>query len=147
MYILGQKSSFNLFNMTSGLLYLNSLDRFMSCIRGACLFLISLCFFYNFLNLIQTVWTLIRRRVLRRLIWVYTVCQCPFYGTLGTNGLTVNIYLKLIKSDSRLRTCETSKKNSVRLPCTSILSDLISLCCSPAEVGFKPWLVQNAQMI
>ena len=21
------------------------------------------------------------------LIWVYTVCQCPFYGTLGLNGL------------------------------------------------------------
>ena len=24
---------------------------------------------------------------LRRLIWVYTVCQCPFDGTLGKNGL------------------------------------------------------------
>ena len=35
----------------------------------------------------QTVLTLIRRRVQRRLIWVYTVCQCPFYGTLGINGL------------------------------------------------------------
>ena len=23
-----------------------------------------------------------------RLIWVYTVCQSPFYGTLGINGLT-----------------------------------------------------------
>ena len=33
----------------------------------------------------QTVYTLIRRRVLRRLIWVCTVCQCPIYGTLGTN--------------------------------------------------------------
>ena len=31
---------------------------------------------------------MITRRVLRRLIWVYTVCQCPFYGTLGINGLT-----------------------------------------------------------
>ena len=31
----------------------------------------------------------IRRRVLRRLTWVYTVCHCPFYETLGINGLTV----------------------------------------------------------
>ena len=23
-----------------------------------------------------------------RLNWVYTVCQCPFYGTLGINGLS-----------------------------------------------------------
>ena len=35
----------------------------------------------------QTVLTQIRRRVLRRLIWVYTVYQCPFYGTLGINEL------------------------------------------------------------
>ena len=35
----------------------------------------------------QTGYTLIRRRVLRRLIRVYTVCQCPIYGTLGLNGL------------------------------------------------------------
>ena len=35
----------------------------------------------------QTVETLIRRRVLRRLIWDCTVCQCPFYETLGVNGL------------------------------------------------------------
>ena len=28
--------------------------------------------------LMQTMWTLNRRRILRRLIRVYTVCQCPF---------------------------------------------------------------------
>ena len=27
-------------------------------------------------------------RILRRLIWVYTVCQCPFYATLGINDGT-----------------------------------------------------------
>ena len=32
----------------------------------------------NWLNYSQTVKTLIRRRVLRRLIWVCTVCQLPF---------------------------------------------------------------------
>ena len=30
---------------------------------------------------------MIRRRVLLRLIWVYTICKYPFYGTLGINGL------------------------------------------------------------
>ena len=35
----------------------------------------------------QTAKTLIRRRVLRRLIWVCTVCLCPKNGTLGLYGL------------------------------------------------------------
>ena len=26
-------------------------------------------------------------RILRRLIWVYSVYQCPLYGTLGINGI------------------------------------------------------------
>ena len=30
---------------------------------------------------------LIRRRVLWRLIWDYTVCKCPICGTLGIDGL------------------------------------------------------------
>ena len=48
----------------------------------------------------QTVWILIRRRALQRLIWVYTVCQFPSYGTLGLNGLkhisNSSIYCKLL---------------------------------------------------
>ena len=47
---------------------------------------------YKFLYFMQTVYTLIRRRVLRRLIWVYTVCQCPFDGALGIDGLLVSLY-------------------------------------------------------
>ena len=39
---------------------------------------------------VKTVETLIRSRVLRRLIWVYTVCICPTKMTLGIYGL---IYL------------------------------------------------------
>ena len=35
----------------------------------------------------QTVETLIRRRVLRRLVWIYTVCLCPTKRTLGLYGL------------------------------------------------------------
>ena len=36
----------------------------------------------------QTVETLIRCRVLRRLIWVSTVCLCPTKRALDLNGLT-----------------------------------------------------------
>ena len=33
--------------------------------------------------------TLIRRRDLRRLVMIYTFCQCLYYGTLGIDGLNV----------------------------------------------------------
>ena len=39
------------------------------------------------LNYLQTVETLIRRRILRRLIWVCNVCQLPFYRSPDYNGL------------------------------------------------------------
>ena len=35
----------------------------------------------------QTVQTLIRRRVLRRLVWVCTICLCPTKRTLSLNEL------------------------------------------------------------
>ena len=38
----------------------------------------------------QTVETLIRRRVLQRLIWVCTVCLCPTKRMLGLYGLITN---------------------------------------------------------
>ena len=41
----------------------------------------------KWLNYLQTVETLIRRHVLRHLIWVCTVCQLPFYGSPDYNGL------------------------------------------------------------
>ena len=44
----------------------------------------------------QTVSTLLNRRVLRRLILVYTICQCPFYGTLDINGLTSHSFTRMI---------------------------------------------------
>ena len=52
--------------------------------------------FYSILNRSsckQTVKTLIRRRVLRRLIWVCTVCLGPKNGTQGSYGL-INFELK-----------------------------------------------------
>ena len=36
----------------------------------------------------RTVFTLMRRRIMRRLIWVCTACLYPIYGTLGINGLS-----------------------------------------------------------
>ena len=41
----------------------------------------------KWLNCLQTVEILIRRRLLWRLIWVCTVCQLPFYGSPNYNGL------------------------------------------------------------
>ena len=37
----------------------------------------------------------VRCHTLWQLIWVYTVSQCLFYGTLGINGLTLKALLKL----------------------------------------------------
>ena len=44
-------------------------------------------FLEKWLNYLQTGETLIRSRILRRLIWVCTVCQLPFYGSPDYNGL------------------------------------------------------------
>ena len=41
----------------------------------------------------QIVQTLIRRRILWRLIWVYTVNQSPFYGTLVLNASRKHTYI------------------------------------------------------
>ena len=45
----------------------------------------------NFLHFTQTVQPLIRRRVLQRLIWVWTVCQCPSLNFIA-NPLYTAIY-------------------------------------------------------
>ena len=42
----------------------------------------------KWLNYLQTVETLIRRRILQHLIWVCTVCQLPFYGSQDYNALS-----------------------------------------------------------
>ena len=43
----------------------------------------------------QTVETLIRRRVLRRLIWVSAICLCPTKRTLGLYGLNMRPCLRV----------------------------------------------------
>ena len=47
------------------------------------------------LNYLQTAETLIRRHVLRHLIWVCTVCQVPFYGSPDYNGLNNILFFRL----------------------------------------------------
>ena len=47
----------------------------------------------KWLNYSQTLETLIRRCILRHLIWVCTICQVPFYRPIDYNGLwCLNIY-------------------------------------------------------
>ena len=53
----------------------------------------------------QTVATLIRRRVLRRLIWVCTVCQLPFYGSSDYNGLKCSSARSFAGTDKVLSFC------------------------------------------
>ena len=66
-------------------------------------------FYSNFNTTKQTVETLIKRRVLRRLIWVCAACLCPTkrvqlcyeisqsqYDEISKNGI-VDVYLRLIK--------------------------------------------------
>ena len=77
--------------------------------------------------LTQTVYIQIRRR-LRRLIIVYTVCQRPFYVTLGINGCMTNLIVRgkkdnilkcfLIKSISgKVVQFQDRRENSVKLFC------------------------------
>ena len=82
-----ESSYFN--DLTSGLFHLNSLDRPISNLKDVRLVFIT-TMFYRFFYILtansvdpdQT-----PHLHLRRLIWIYTVCQYPFYGILGINGL------------------------------------------------------------
>ena len=71
----------------SGLFYHKSLDRSISNRRDVWLVFILKSFIEIYVINANGV-ALIRRHVLWRPIWVYTICQCPFYGTLGIHGLS-----------------------------------------------------------
>ena len=67
--------------------YLNYLDRFISYIVSVWLvFIIIVPCAIEIPVIIANSVDLIRRRVLRRLIWVHIVCHCPFYRTPGIMG-------------------------------------------------------------
>ena len=55
----------------------------------------------------QTALTLTRRRVLLRLIWIYTVFLGPIYGTLSTG-----LILAVLKEDRLVLSLATSVVNS-----------------------------------
>ena len=71
----------------SAIFYLISLDRSISYIRGICLVFIIIL---SELNANSEVPDQTPRSAASDL--VYTVCQCPFYGTLGLNGLIPNYH-------------------------------------------------------
>ena len=76
-------------HLPNGLFHPYQLDESISNFRVSGL-LFHLCLIFNRNSCKQTVKTLIRRRVLRRLIWVCTVCLCPKNGALGLYGLSTS---------------------------------------------------------
>ena len=61
------------------------------------------------------------------LIWVYTVCHCPFYGILGINGLKPVEKYSLPVS-SIITSLRTVKKTSTRL--RTVVSKTVLYCLS-----------------
>ena len=72
--------------MPGGIFYYNYLDQSICDRRVSDYFLLLLCFIeipiFNAYSVDPD-----QMPHLRHLIWVYTVCQCPFYRALGLNGL------------------------------------------------------------
>ena len=46
------------------------------------------------------------------MVWVYTICPCPFYRTLGVNGLIGKEMFGVLSVMYRHHTCHTSYQNS-----------------------------------
>ena len=88
-------------NLAITLIYLHQVDSSTTALWiglfpiAACLVSFIINMFTEFVCIIQPVYTQIRSRVVRRLIWGYTVCKYPFYGTPGMNVfyVFVNVYL------------------------------------------------------
>ena len=99
MYISQVKciTAFNPF-MPNGISHRYQLDQSISVLRGVRWYFFR--FYSNFNRKLckQTVETLIRRRILWRLIWVCTICLCPTKRTLGIYGLKCNYFAFLIRS-------------------------------------------------
>ena len=72
----------------NGISHSYQVDQSISVLKGC--WVCGVSFFSNFSRIFceQAVETLIRHRVLRRLIWVFTVCICPTKRMQGDNGLT-----------------------------------------------------------
>ena len=92
----------------------------------------------------QTVKTLIRRRVLWRLIRVYIACKCPFYGALGLNAL---IKIQNTLTDSGyLRSMDMCPLKLPNFRCGQLLkTPNISVRAPPKDPGslFRPGLLKD----
>ena len=85
-----------------GISHYYQLDQSISVLRGFGRYFLFLLYFYRTICK-QIVETLVRRRVLRRLIWACTVWLCTTKRTLGFYGL---------KWNSREQMCEYELKNT-----------------------------------
>ena len=65
----------------------------------------------------QTVQTQIRRRVLRRLSWGYTVGLCPFKGVLGKQGLVAELRVNEPRHDKTNKVTVRPAKTDQSLRC------------------------------
>ena len=72
----------------------------------------------------QTVETLIRRRVLRRLIWVCVVCQCPTKRTLDLYGLSFT---------------KSSYANVSHELCCDLLQNNLKSFNMTIKIKYEPW--------
>ena len=97
----------------------------------------------------QTVETLIRRRIVRRLVWVSTVCICPTKRTLGLNWL-------MFECSSASIFCEGELQIRLSLGCTILIcmhdrmpaSDMMASSWWISRAGSrylpnKPWNIPN----
>ena len=67
--------------------------------------------------------TLIRRRVLRRLIWVCTICLCPKNGTLGLYGLIIVMTVKQRGAAQQIQQYDLCTQRRLRSTLASAQSD------------------------
>ena len=125
--------------------YNNTLDRYISNKKWCLLFYNHVL--QNFLYLIQTVQTLIRRRRTRRLIWVYTVCQYPFYGTAASDlGLhCLPISLLWAARHKWVKSVYTSGGRAVEIPCPTCATCPISLRTSK-KFQFNVFFVSKSNL-
>ena len=69
----------------------------------------------------QTVETLIRRHVLRCLIWVCTVCICPTKRMLGLYGLRISLIRFKTLCHSSIHTSSDRQMDKLKVPLTCLI--------------------------
>ena len=66
----------------------------------------------KWLKYLQTMETLIRRRNMRRLIWVFTVCQLPFWSLQTKSWFRNMLYLEIRHLERYSYTMANEKSNA-----------------------------------